>query len=1149
MNPSSRSHVWDNLIEQIQSAFQQPAARVGLRASQATSTAFLLSLLARQSAQGGMGKSWVLITTSDEEAARWEEDLLFFHALIGLSPNSLSLFPEWETLPYEPIAPPVDLVARRMRTLRRLVEGERTFLVTSLPALVQRLLPRSVLSEASRLFRPGLSIEREDLIAHLLRLGYTRGSVVEIPGEFSIRGGIVDIFSTAFLDPLRIEFLGDTIESLRFFDPSTQQSTTKLHEAWILPARELIYPQAHPNNLRPLPPDAEWQSSQVYPHMEMLLDYFSDSPVIMLDQPHVLAAKAEEFSKEIENAYDQHHTASDGSAYPSPDHLYLSWDDVQTRLNQHACLGYETVTALDPIWNPVIPIPAQSPGTVGLGQRGTPFLETLQRLEELRTNGQVVIAARSRGQVDRLLALLAEHDAPAARWAPPNWKATWTKKSPFFLTQGTLSSGFISPDGQLALITEEELFAKGLRHRTGPKTKTATFLSSLEDLKVGDLIVHIQYGIGRYEGLHRLDVQGFESDFLILEFAGNDKLYVPLDRLNQVQRYSGADGHTPRLDRLGGTSWARTTARVKKGIEEMAHELVELYASRELVRREEYGVDSSMTHAFEAAFEFEETADQLRVIEEIKKDMESPKPMDRLVCGDVGYGKTEVAIRAAFKAVENDRQVAVLVPTTLLAQQHFENFSQRFAPFPTRVEVLSRFQSAKQTKSTLKDLATGTVDVVIGTHRLVQKDVQFKNLGLVIIDEEQWFGVRHKERLKQMRTQVDVLTLTATPIPRTLQMAMASVRDLSVIETPPAGRLAIRTQVLRFNESVIREAIVREIGRGGQIYFVHNKVQTIERIGTWIQSLVPEARILVAHGQMDERLLESVMLKFIQRDADVLVTSAIIQSGLDVPNANTILVNRADMFGLSQLYQLRGRVGRGGHQAYAYFLTPDEGTLTTEAQKRLIAIQEFTELGAGFRIAAADLEIRGAGNLLGKQQSGHIAAIGLDLYIKMVEEAVQLLRGQPIKEERPDPTLHIPISAFIPEDYMTDTHQRLSFYKRLSGSVQVGDLAILHGEMLDRYGPPPEPVERLYEVMQVRVLAKLIGVTSVEMKASTVVIVLDPKSGIPEEGMSKLMDQYHDRLRMLSPLSFELHTAHQDWAALHPELTGALQTLVFCDTK
>src|SRR6185295_13062073 len=612
-----------------------------------------------------------------------------------------------------------------------------------------------------------------------------------------------------------------------------------------------------------------------------------------------------------------------------------------------------------------------------LGIRGTPFTETLAILERLRQTGQVLLVARSRGQVDRLLGLFAEQDIPAAPWDSRHWTTPSIQRAPLWLIQGDLSAGFVSADGLLSIVTEEELFAKGMRHRPPAKSKPATFISSLEDLEVGDFVVHVQHGIARYQGLRRLLVQTFESDYLILEFSGGDKLYVPLDRLNQVQRYSRAEGHTPKLDRLGGTSWARTTARVKKDIEEMAKDLIELYASREIVQRAEYAGDSSLTHAFDAAFEYEETADQLRAIEDIKRDLEAAKPMDRLVCGDVGYGKTEVAMRAAFKAVEDNRQVAVLVPTTLLAHQHYENFAQRFAPFPARVAMLSRFQSPKEAKALLKDLAQGKIDIVIGTHRLLQADVQFRNLGLVIIDEEQWFGVRHKERLKQLRTQVDVLTLTATPIPRTLQMAMAGVRDMSVIETPPAGRLAIRTQVVRFKDSVIREAIIRELGRGGQIFFVHNRVETMEKMGAWLQQLVPEARFVMAHGQMDERLLESVMLKFLSRDADVLIASAIIQSGLDVPNANTILINRADMFGLAQLYQLRGRVGRAGHQAHAYFLIPDEGTLSVDAQKRLQAIQDLTELGSGFRIAAADLEIRGAGNLLGRQQSGHIAAVGL----------------------------------------------------------------------------------------------------------------------------------------------------------------------------
>ena len=596
------------------------------------------------------------------------------------------------------------------------------------------------------------------------------------------------------------------------------------------------------------------------------------------------------------------------------------------------------------------------------------------------------------------------------------------------------------------------------------------------------------------------------------------------------------------------SSWAKTTARVKKDIEEMAQELIDLYANRELVQRASYGGPSTLYHEFEAAFEYEETPDQLKAVEDIARDLESTRPMDRLVCGDVGYGKTEVAMRAAFKAVEQDRQVAVLVPTTLLAHQHYDNFAERFAPFPTRVALLSRFQSAKETRAILKDVAAGTIDVVIGTHRLLQKDVVFRNLGLVIIDEEQWFGVKHKERLKQLRTQIDVLTLTATPIPRTLQMAMSSVRDLSIIDTPPAGRLAIKTEVVRFSDKAVRDAMLRELGRGGQIYFVHNRVETMERTGAWLQQLVPEARMVMAHGQMDAKLLERVMLNFVRREADVLLASAIIQSGLDVPSANTIIVNRADMFGLAQLYQLRGRVGRGGEQAYAYFLIPDEGTLTGDAQKRLVAIQQFTELGSGFRIAAADLEIRGAGNLLGKQQSGHIAAIGLDLYLQMVEQAVQRLKGHVVEEE-PDPTLRLPVSAFVPEEYVADSHQRLSLYKRLTACQQVGDLALLHGEIQDRYGLPPDPVERLFDVMQLRLHAKALRLASIEATEGSVVVTLSPTSSIPERAMQSLMDRLKKRLRFLSPLAFEIRVEDTGWAAAFSELNATLQSLRLCDTN
>ena len=1088
------------------------------------------------------------MTANEESAERIFNDLRFFHELVGLPVDSLAWFPEWETLPYEGTAPHVGLIARRMTTLHQLRTHPPTVLVTSVAASMHRLIPRRTFEQAILRFETGGTCEREPLTTGLLRLGYRRVSVVEIPGEFSIRGGIVDIFSTAYANPVRIEFLGDTVESIRLFDPSTQTSIQKLSTGLVLPAREFLRPADDPDALTPVPPDAEWRGPDLYPRMETLFDYLAAPPYLVLDQPEGLKKTCENAWEKIDDGYLRHADRDAAQPYPSPERLFQTWEEIQRQADAWPMVALEPLAAPDASWAPTYSFPGQTSASIGLGIKGTPFSQTLTLLDRLRTEHRMVLVARSRGQVDRLLALLREHDLPADEWKPSDWLLPWVGKLPFFVLHGELSAGFLSGDLRLALLTEEELFAKGARHKPQPKSRTATFLSSLEDLNVGDYVVHVQHGIARYRGLKRLAVQNFESDYLILEFAGGDKLYIPLDRLNHVQRYSGAESHVPRLDRLGGASWAKTTARVKKDIEEMAQELIELYASRELVKRNAYGSSGTLYHEFEASFEYEETPDQLKAVEDIVHDMESTKPMDRLVCGDVGYGKTEVAMRAAFKAVEHDRQVAVLVPTTLLAHQHCDNFAERFAPFPVRVALLSRFQSPKETKAILKDVAAGTIDVVIGTHRLLQKDVTFRNLGLVIIDEEQWFGVTHKERLKQLRTQVDVLTLTATPIPRTLQLAMSSVRDLSIIDTPPAGRLAIKTEVIRSSDKIVRDAIMRELARGGQVYFVHNRVETMEQIAAWLRHLVPEARMVMAHGQMDAKLLEATMLKFVKHEVDVLIASAIIQSGLDVPSANTIIVNRADTFGLAQLYQLRGRVGRGGDQAYAYFLIPDEGTLTSEAQKRLIAIQEFTELGSGFRIAAADLEIRGAGNLLGKQQSGHIAAIGLDLYMQMVEQAVQRLKGR-IVEEEPDPTLQLPVSAYIPEQFVVDPHQRLSLYKRLTACSQIGELALLHGEIQDRYGFPPEPVERLLEVMHLRIQAKRLHLASIEVHRQSIRIAWSRKAAIPEDAVHRLMDRLTKRLRFVSPLSFEIQMPHEDWPTIFSELNTTLQSLSLCGTN
>ncbi len=1083
--------------------------------------------------------SCLILTSTEEEAEQLYQDLVFFHQLMNRPVDHLVVFPHSGTLAYESVPPPIDLIAHRMQSLHHLNQGFPTIAVASVRAILQKVLPQSIFSKACLLLKPGVCIEREPLATHLLQLGYRRVSVVEIPGEFSIRGGIVDIFSTAYENPIRVEFLGDTVETTRLFDPETQESIGQTSETWILPAQEYLSSedQGVESLLNPASHHLKRPDST-----ETIVDYFSDTPLLILDRPQNLALIANEWWDELFEAWEKREEEGTHPSEPAPDYFYSMWNEFEEGVQGWPTLSVDMITPSSEVGNPLLDLPIQSPVSMGLGIRGTTFSETLKILERLRDQGLVMVIARNEGQVGRLLSLFSEYQSSAMRWDFQEIQKLPEGRMPFFIIQGEVSSGFVSTEGKLAVVTEEELFAKAARHRPQQKSKSSAFFSSLDDLNQGDLVVHVQHGISRYQGLRRLVVQGFESDYLILQFAGRDTLYVPLDRLNLVQRYRGSENQGPKLDKLGGLSWAKTTARVKKGIEDMAEELVELYASREIVERPGYQEDSTLTHEFEAAFEFEETPDQDRAIQEIQKDLESSKPMDRLVCGDVGYGKTEVAMRAAFKAVQDNRQVAVLVPTTLLAQQHYETFCRRFSPFPVGIGVLSRFQTPKEVKALLSDLVSGVVDIVIGTHRILQKTVQFKNLGLVIIDEEQWFGVRHKERMKQLRTQVDVLTLTATPIPRTLQMAFSGVRDLSVIETPPQGRLAIRTHVMRFDANVVREAIRRELARGGQTFFVHNRVQTMERTAAWLQELIPEASIMMAHGQMNERILESVMLKFFHGEVDILIASAIIQSGLDIPRANTIIIDRADTFGLAQLYQLRGRVGRAGDQAYAYFFFPNEEVLSTDAQKRLMAIQEFADLGSGFRIAAADLEIRGAGNLLGKQQSGNIAAIGLDLYMKMVEEAVQKMKGQEIEVEV-DPTLHFNVSAYIPEDYVEDGHQRLSLYKRLSSSHQIGDLALLHGETQDRYGPLPDPVERLFEVMQIKLLATQLRIDTVEARGGTISVSFVENTPISDSGFQWLMDYAQDQITFHSPRSFEMVIGHEEWAGIVQELNTILTGL------
>jgi transcription-repair coupling factor (superfamily II helicase) len=740
------------------------------------------------------------------------------------------------------------------------------------------------------------------------------------------------------------------------------------------------------------------------------------------------------------------------------------------------------------------------------------------------------------GQGQRVHHILAEHglDTAAATslWGPEG----------LAVVVGDCAGGFQLPAAGLILLTEQEIFGARRRRLRRPLFQRGAAIAAFTDLSPGDLVVHEAHGVGRYHGLRTLAVDGREADFLLLEYAEGGRLYLPVERLDLISKYLGAPEGRARLDRLGGGAWQRVKESVRAALRQMAEQLLRLYAARSLAERPACAPDTPWQQEFEAAFRFEETPDQLRAIEDVKGDMEAARPMDRLVAGDVGYGKTEVALRAAFKAVAAGRQVAVLVPTTVLAQQHFNTFSDRFGPFPARVELLSRFRTPREQKSVIAGLKTGTVDVVVGTHRLLSRDVAFRDLALLVIDEEHRFGVAHKERIKQLRATVDVLTLTATPIPRTLYMAMSGVRDLSVIETPPLDRLPVETVVTRFSRAVIKEAIERELDRGGQVFFVHNRIQSLPSMTAFIQSLCPDARVVMAHGQMGERELESMMVRFVDGQADVLVSTAIVESGLDIPASNTIIINRADRFGLAQLYQLRGRVGRDRLQAYAYLLVPADGRLDETAQRRLRVIEELTELGAGFKLALRDLEIRGAGNLLGAEQHGHIAAVGFDLYTKLLEEAVRELRGEPAAPTV-EATVTVDVEALLPEAYVPEVSQRLALYKRLADCASAEEIEDLRGELVDRFGPSPPAVEALLDVVALRVRLRGLGVERLEARGGTAMITFAPSTPVTPAHILKVIRESRGAVVLRKEYTLEADIPRGPWPEVRAALERRLESL------
>lgn len=996
---------------------------------------------------------------------RAEADAIYEDLCSFLPEQQCLSFPAWEVLPTDVMEPADDIVAERMNVLMRLSEaigsGEPVACVAPVQALLQRVAQRKRFNDQSLTFRVGGEYDLDALLLKLIRLGYERDLMVERRGQMSLRGGIFDIFPIASELPVRIEFFGDEIESIRRFEPETQRSVGRCDHVRIPPRSEKSM----------LRQGAEESA------LGTLFDYMPASTLVALDEPARLAEEAEAFSN-----------------MRSDERYFISWEGIQPALDTFACLAL-TQVALRPAGGvPRITAPMRS--ISGWERDREAFWEQLKHWDA--DGYRVRILCANAGERRRLYELLEERGYRLGQDA-----------FDLAVEIGRLRGGFASPADKLTVLSEREMFGRHYVRRQRRRFEAGATITSFDDLKAGDYIVHSRHGIGRYLGLRRFE--GKAGDFLALQYRNGDKLYLPVTHIDEVQKYVASEGATPRMDKLGGSTWARTKARVKKAVRDMTEELLKLYAARQTRQGHAFSQDTPWQDEFEDAFEYEETPDQARAIREVKRDMEDGKPMERLLCGDVGFGKTEVAIRAAFKAVMDGKQVAVLAPTTVLAEQHYLTFSERMADYPITVEMLSRFRSPQQQKATVERLKSGEADIVIGTHRLTSKDVTFKDLGLIVIDEEQRFGVAQKEKLKHLRTTVDVLTMSATPIPRTLNMALLGARDMSVINTAPNDRLPVHTCIEYFDEQLIREAIERELAREGQVFFLHNRVQTILSYATLVRKLVPRARVAVAHGQMREHDLEKVMTAFVRRELDVLVCTTIIGSGIDIPNVNTIIITDAAHFGLAELYQLRGRVGRYKHRAFAYLLVPGDRALTEEAQRRLKALEEFSTLGSGFRIAMRDLEIRGCGNILGAEQHGHIAAVGFDAYTNLLEETVNELKGESVKR-RALPPFEIAIDAYIPNEYVPSETQKMTLYKRIASVRSVEDAGDLEDEIADRFGTPPAPVRRLLELMRLRALGLEAGATRMAAAGDAVSVEFDSERFLSRESRSALEHAFAGRL-------------------------------------
>lgn len=1095
-----------------------------------TQKAFIAALVCRH-----FEKPCLFITHNDLLSRKIYEDISFLDS--GLA----TLLPAGEMMFRRIDAKSKEIMQNRLKAYDDIIIGGNNIICASIEALLSKTVSPELFISMQRELSVGESVSLEEVKEYFVRAGYERVDMVEGKGQFSIRGGIIDFFSPIHQNAVRIELFDDEIDSIRHFDVLTQRSVNKALSIRITPAREFIVTKeefaAGADNLQAeltarlrasvtdrrkktsdnrikerISEDIEKLKQGIhFEGIEKYSPYFSDKNyslidymkdcIIFVDEPNRIRQRCETFGLEFQEYFNQ--LLEDGEVLPGQFEAIFTYENLLLKMQKSRRICLDALYKVNSDFNPQQTVSITSRSMHPFHGKLNMLLEEIEVWKKRRYKVLILAGTKERGI--RLASDLRDRDIDAIYKDELDIEL---KEGHIVILPGILNSGFDFPTIKYAVISDRETF--GSKRKTSEKKKGKP-IAVFTDLKVGDFVVHENHGIGQYIGIEKLKIENTTRDYLHIKYSGNDKLFIPTDQLDMIQKYIGSEDKGPKLNKLGGAEWLKVKTRAKKAIESMALDLLKLYAERQQAVGFTFSKDTKWQKEFEDMFPYEETQDQLRCIEEIKQSMEDPRVMERLLCGDVGYGKTEVALRAAFKCVMDNKQVAILVPTTILAQQHYNTCIQRFANFPVNIDVLSRFKTHNEQSKVIANLKNGNVDIVIGTHRLLQEDLVFSDLGLLIIDEEQRFGVTHKEKIKSLRKNVDVLTLTATPIPRTLHMSLIGIRDISIIEEPPEERYPVQTYVMEYNEDVIRDAISKEIGRGGQVYYLHNRVRSIQKVSAKIKEMVPEARVAVAHGQMDEKTLEDTMLDFYNNEYDVLVCTTIIEAGLDIPNVNTIIINDADKMGLSQLYQLRGRVGRSNRLAYAYFTYQRDKVLNEVAEKRLQAIREFTEFGSGFKIAMRDLEIRGTGNLLGREQHGHMEAIGYDLYIKLLEDAVKELKGEAVVDTV-DTSIELQISAFIPETYISDENQKIEIYKKIAYIGSHEDLYDIEEEIEDRFGDLPQVVRNLLDISYIKHLAKTCGIISIAQKKNNIIVKFYTDKSIKPQTAIRVAGEYIKRL-------------------------------------